>query len=144
MTITPVAAGVTDIIVTASDGSHSATTTFKVIVYTPPDLRTDTEMSGIVDHDAETSVPAGSLTVIFPSGSRTEYFQARIDPESDDCGSEPPENNEYLCLSVDLFDLAANPIDEALEENAKMVLTLKKDQADAVQTAYRCQYILLV
>ena len=78
---------------------------------------------------------AGSLTVIFPSGSRTEYFQARIDPESADCGTEAPENNEYLCLSVDLFDLAANGIDENLNQDGKMVLTLDQTQATAVQTA---------
>ena len=135
LTITPVAAGVTDITISATDGTHFAYTTFKVIVYTPPELRTDTEMSGIVDHDAETSVDAGSLTIIFPSGSRTEYFQARIDPESDDCGTEAPANNEYLCLSVDLFDLAANGIDENLSQDAKMVLTLDQTQAIAVQTA---------
>ena len=46
------------------------------------------------------------------------------------------QNNEYLCLSVDLFDLAANSIDgEALDKNAKMVLTLDQTQATAVQTA---------
>ena len=137
LTITPEATGVTDITVRAFDGSHSASTGFKVIVYTPPDLRTTTEMSGIVDPYEETSVTAGSLTVIFPIGSMNKYYQARIDPESVDCGTEAPQNSDYLCLSVDLFDLAATPIDNgALDENAKMVLTLDQAQAAAVQTAY--------
>ena len=135
LTITPNATGVTNISVTASDGSHSASTGFTVVVYRPPTLRTNSEMSGIVDPNAETSVTAGSLTIIFPSGSRTGYFQARIDPESDDCGTEAPDNNEYLCLSVDLFDLAAMAIDEGLDQEGKMVLTLDNTQANAVQTA---------
>ncbi len=135
VTITAVSPGVTTVTVTASDGGGSAHTNFTVVVYTKPDLRTNTEMSGIVDPNEETPVTADRLTVTFPSGSRTEYFQARIDPESDDCSSEAPTNNEYLCLSVDLFDLAANPIDEALDVDAKMVLTLNQTQATAVQTA---------
>ena len=75
LTITPVAAGVTDITISATDGTHFAYTTFKVMVYTPPELRTDTEMSGIVDHDAETSVDAGSLTIYI-----SQRFQDRIFP----------------------------------------------------------------
>ena len=67
--------------------------------------------------------------------SNYDYYQARIDPESNDCGTEAPEDNEYLCLSVDLFDLAADPIDEGLAENAKMVLTLDQTQATAVKNA---------
>ena len=109
---------------------------FTVVVYKKPTLRTTTEKSGIVDPNEETSVIAGSLTVIFHSGSMTnKYYQARIDPESDDCGDEAPSGNEYLCLSVDLFDLAAQPISETLDEDAKMVLTLDQTQTNAVQTA---------
>ena len=65
-----------------------------------------------MDPNEETSVTAGSLTVTFPAGSMSKYYQARIDPESNACGTEAPEDNEYLCLSVDLFDLAADPIGE--------------------------------
>ena len=54
LTITPVATGVTTVTVTASDSTDSADTSFKVIVYRQPPLRTDTEMSGIVDPNAET------------------------------------------------------------------------------------------
>ena len=135
LTITPVATGVTTVTVTASDNTDNVQASFTVVVYDPPPLRTTTERSGIVDPDEETSVTAGSLTVIFPSGSRTEYFQARVDPESDDCGTEAPENNEYLCLSVDLFDLSAMAIDEGLDQEGKMVLTLDQNQATAVETA---------
>ena len=136
LTIMPEAAGVTDITVSATDGTHSAHTTFTVVVYKQPELRTDTEMSGIVDSKAETSVTADRLTVTFPAGSMmSKYFQARIDPESVDCGTEAPQNNDYLCLSVDLFNLAADPIDENLSQNAKMVLTLDQAQAAAVQNA---------
>ena len=136
LTITPVATGVTTVTVTvtASDGTESEQTSFTVVVYDEPPLRTDTEMSGIVDPYAETSVTADSLTVKFPANSMPKYYQARIDPESDDCSSEPPSGNEYLCLSVDLFDLAANPIDEGLDQEGKMVLTLDQTQATAVQT----------
>ena len=135
LTITPVATGVTTVTATASDSTGSAQASFTVVVYRQPPLRTTTEMSGIVDPAAETSVRAGSLTVIFPSGSMNKYYQARIDPESDDCSSEPPEINEYLCLSVDLFDLSATAIDEGLGKEGKMVLTLNQAQATAVQTA---------
>ena len=136
LTLTPVATGVTDVTVTASDSFDSANASFTVIVYRKPTLRTNTEMSGIVDPNVETSVTAGSLTVIFPSGSMTnKYYQARIDPESDDCGDQAPSGNEYLCLSVDLFDLAAQSISETLDEEAKMVLTLDQTQTTAVQTA---------
>ena len=136
LTLTPVATGVTDVTVTASDSYDSANASFTVVVYRKPTLRTTTEMSGIVDPDEETSVTAGSLTVIFPSGSMTDkYYQARIDPESDDCGNQAPSGNEYLCLSVDLFDLAAQSISETLDEDAKMVLTLDQTQTNAVQTA---------
>ena len=135
LTITPVATGVTTVTVIASDNTDNVQASFTVVVYDPPPLRTDTEMSGIVDPNEETSVTADSLTVIFPGGSRTEYFQARVDPESDDCSSEPPSGNEYLCLSVDLFDLSATAIDEGLDQNGEMVLTLDSTQATAVQTA---------
>jgi hypothetical protein len=137
LTITPIATGVIDITVTASDGSHSASTGFTVVVYKQPDLRPPTEMSGIVDSNAVTPVTAGSLTVIFPSGSMSnyDYYQARIDPESNACGTDASEDNEYLCLSVDLFDLAADPIDANLSQNARMVLTLDQTQATAVKNA---------
>ena len=136
LTLTPVATGVTDVTVTASDSSDTVDASFTVVVYKQPTLRTDTEKSGIVDPNAETSVTAGSLSVIFPSGSMTnKYYQARIDPESDDCGDQAPSGNEYLCLSVDLFDLAAQSISENLDSDAKMVLTLDQTQTTAVQTA---------
>lgn len=136
LTLTPIATGVTDVTVTASDSYDSANASFTVVVYRKPTLRTTTEMSGIVDPNEETSVTAGSLTVIFPSGSMTnKYYQARIDPESDDCGDQAPSGNEYLCLSVDLFDLAAQSISETLDEDAKMVLTLDQTQTTAVQNA---------
>ena len=95
-------------------------------------------MSDIVDPDEETVVTSknGDLTVTFPAGSMSEFFQARIDPESDDCGSQAPQGNEYLCLSVDLFDLEANALaDETLDQDATMELSLDQSQANAVQTA---------
>ena len=135
LTITPVATGVTKITVTASNVGGSASMSFTVVVYKKPPLRTTTEMSGIVDPNAETSVTADSLTVIFPSGSMSNYYQARIDPGSNACGTQVPEDNLYLCLSVDLFDLAADPIDANLSQNATMVLTLVQTQATAVKDA---------
>ena len=143
LTITPIATGVTNISVTASDGSHSTSTDFTVVVYKQPPIRANSQqMSGIVDPTAETEVESkdGSLTVTFPARSMmNKYYQARIDPESVDCGTEAPPNNKYLCLSVDLFDLAADPIDGDLDEDARgdatMVLTLDQTQATAVQTA---------
>ena len=137
LTITSVAAGVTTVTVTASDGSHSASTTFTVVVYKRPPIRGTTEMSGIVDPYEETSVESkdGSLTVTFPAGSMSNYYQARIDPESNVCGTQGPEDNLYLCFSVDLFDLAADPIDGDLAKDATMVLTLDQTQATAVKNA---------
>lgn len=136
LTLSPVTTGVTDVNVTASGSSDSVDASFTVVVYRQPTLRTNTEMSGIVDPNAETSVPAGSLTVIFPRGSMSnKYYQARTDPESDDCGDQAPSGNEYLCLSVDLFELAAQSISKNLDTDAKMVQTLDQTQTTAVQTA---------
>ena len=124
----PEAAGVTDHycyrLPTELDSAH---TTFTVVVYKQPELRTDhrdVRHSGLqgrnICHRRQTDChysPAGSMM--------SKYFQARIDPESVDCGTEAPQNNDYLCLSVDLFNLAADPIDEnSGRQNAKMVLTL--------------------
>ena len=144
LTITPVATGVTTVTVTASDNTDNVQASFTVVVYDPPPLRTTTERSGIVDPDEETSVTAGSLTVRFPSGSRTEYFQARVDPESDDCGTEAPENNEYLCLSVDLFDLSAMAIDEGLGSGRKNGPHLGPESSDGGRDRHHCRNILLV
>ena len=130
--------GVADVNLTVADGIDSIGGSIRVVVYQPPEIRTTTEMSGIVDPNAKTEVESkdGSLTVTFPVGSMmSNYYQARIDPDSDDCGTEAPANNEYLCLSVDLFDLAATAIDENLSQNGRMVLTLDQTQATAVQTA---------
>ena len=123
--------GVTMVTVTASAVGGSASMSFTVVVYKQPPLRANSQqMSGIVDPYKETPVESkdGSLTVTFPVGSMSEYYQARIDPDSDECGSEPPSGNEYLCLSVDLFDLAANAIHDPLIKKAKMVLTLNPAQ----------------
>ena len=105
----------TVVTVTASDSTDpiQAEASFTVVVYDPPEIRTDTEMSGIVDPYEETSrEPSkdGSLTVTFPDGSMSnyDYYQARIDPDSDECGSQVSVDNDYLCLSVDLFNLAAD------------------------------------
>ena len=63
--------------VTASDSTDSIEARFTVVVYDPPEIRTDTEMSGIVDSNAVTPVTAGSLTVIFP---RRLHEQLRLLP----------------------------------------------------------------
>ena len=137
LTITSLATGVTTVTVTASDGSHSVSTGFTVVVYKRPPIRGTTEMSGIVDPYEETSVESkdGSLTVTFPADSMSNYYQARIDPESNACGTQGPEDNLYLCLSVDLFNLAADPIGGDLAKDATMVLTLDPTQATAVKDA---------
>ena len=138
LSITPVEEGVVTITVTASDSIDSVQATFTAVIYRKPADRTSTEMSGIVDPNEETVVTSknGDLTVTFPAGSMSEFFQARIDPESDDCGSQAPQGNEYLCLSVDLFDLEATVLaDESLDQDATMELSLDQTQANAVQTA---------
>ena len=137
LTITPINTGVADVDLTVDDSTDSIEARFTVVVYDPPEIRTDTEMSGIVDSSAVTPVTAYSLTVTFPADSMSnyDYYQARIDPESNACGTDASEDNEYLCLSVDLFDLAADPIDANLSQNARMVLTLDQTQATAVKNA---------
>ena len=140
LTITPINTGVADVALTVDDGSElaPAEARFTVVVYKQPPIRPSSkQMSGIVDPYEETSVKSkdGSLTVTFPDGSMDNYYQARIDPDSDECGSQVSVDNDYLCLSVDLFNLAATPIDEALDKNAKMVLTLDQTQATAVQNS---------
>ena len=135
LTISPEETGVTVVTVTASDSTDSIEAIFTVVVYKQPPIRPSSEqMSGIVDPYEETSVKSkdGNLTVTFPDGSMSNYYQARIDPDSDECGSQAPANNEYLCLSVDLFDLAASPIGEDLAKDATMVLTLDPAQATAI------------
>ncbi len=136
LSLTPKATGVTDVTVTASDSSDSADASFTVVVYDAPPLRTTTEDSGIVapDEDSEVVSKDGNLTVTFPSGTMSTYYQARVDPESDDCGTEAPQNSEYLCLSVDLFDLAGNSVSGSLNAEAEMVLELDSTQYSTVNT----------
>ncbi len=137
LTLDPQATGVTTVTVTASDGFLTVDASFTVVVYDEPPLRTTTEASGIVSPDEEsvvTSAGDGDLKVTFPSGTMTSYYQARLDPESDDCGTEAPQGSVYLCLSVDLFDLAANSITGTLSANAKMALELDATQYSSVST----------
>ena len=138
LSITPADEGVVTITVTAEDSSYSVMAEFTAVIYRKPHNRTNTEMSDIVDPNAETVVTSkdGDLNITFPAGSKSQYFQARLDPESDDCGSQAPQGNDYLCISVDLFDLSATSLsDESLDEDATMELSLDQTQTNAVQTA---------
>ena len=108
--------GVADVALTVDDGSElaPAEASFTVVVYKQPDhtpTHRDVRHSGPQRRNIRGVKAWQPDCHISPRTPRPNYFQARIDPESDDCSSEPPSGNEYLCLSVDLFDLAANPID---------------------------------
>ena len=135
LTIAPKGIGVamTTLTITDTPGIREE---FKTIVYRPVLPRTNTETVHIVDPDVETTLTSsdGSLVVTLPADARDEFFQAAIDALSSDCGRQAPVGESYRCVLVDLFDLAAESVEESLNLPATMSVILNQQQYGAVQT----------
>ena len=132
--ITPQGIGVATTTLTVSD-TPGIREEFKTIVYRPVLPRTNTETVHIVDPEVETTLTSsdGSLSVAFPTGAKDQFFQAAIDALSNDCGGQSPIGERHLCVLVDLFDLGAESIEESLDSDATLSVTLDQRQYDAVQ-----------
>ena len=105
-------------------------------MYRPVTPRTNTETVHIVDPEVETTLTSsdGSLVVTLPAGARDEFFQTAIDALSNNCGTQAPVDERRMCLLVDLFDLAAESIEESLNLTATMSVILNSQQYNAAQT----------
>ena len=134
LTITPKSIGVATTTMNITD-TPSIREVFKTIVYRPVVPRTNTETVHIIDPAVETTLTSsdGSLSVTFPAGARDQFFQAAIDALSNDCGRQSPVEERRLCVLVDLFDLAAESVEESLDVAAMLSVTLDQQQNDAVQ-----------
>ena len=135
LTITPKGIGVATTTLTVTD-TPGIREEFKTIVYRPVLPRTNTESVHIVDPEVETTLTSsdGSLVVTLPANARDEFFQAAIDALSNDCGRQAPVGQRRQCVLVDLFDLAAESVEESLDRSATLSVIVNSQQYDAVQT----------
>ena len=136
LSITPVGIGVATTTLTVSD-TPGINQRFRVVVYRPVVPRTDTETVHIVDPDVETTLTSSdsNLSVTFQAGARDQFFQVAIDAKSNNCGVEAPVGHQHVCVLVDLFDLAAESIEENLDRPSTMQVTLDQTLYSAIQTA---------
>lgn len=139
LSITPVGIGVATTTLTVSD-TPAISQEFRVVVYRPVVERTDTETVHIIDPavattlvSTTTATSTHSLTVLFQSGARDQFFQVAIDAESNNCGIEAPIGNQRVCVLVDLFDLGAQSIEESLDEPSTLHVNLNQALYDAVE-----------
>ncbi len=135
LTITPLAIGVATTTLTVTD-TPGIREQFKTIVYRPVLPRTNTEAVHIVDPELETTLTSseGGLTVTFPVDVKEEFFQAAIDPLSNNCGRQAPVGERRMCVLVDLFDLAAESVEESLNHSVTLSVVLNGQQYGSVQT----------
>ena len=131
---TPQGIGVATTTLTVND-SPSIREVFRTIVYRPVLPRTNTETVHIVDPDVDTTLTSGDgrMSVTFAAGAKHQFFQAAIDPLSNDCGGQSPVDERRLCVLVDLFDLAAESMEESLDVVATLSLLLGQQQYNTVQ-----------
>ena len=132
---TPQGIGVATTTLTVTD-SPSIREVFKTIVYRPVMPRTSTETVHIVDPEVDTTLSSsdGRMSVKFPAGAKDQFFQAAIDPLSNNCGGQSPVGERRLCVLVDLFDLAAESMEESLDVVATLSLFLGQQQFNTVKT----------
>ena len=135
LVITPEGIGVATTTVTVTD-SPGIREVFKTIVYRPVVPRTSTETVHIVDPEVETTLTSsdGRLSVTLPAGAKDQFYQVAIDALSNDCGRRSPIGEQRLCVLVDLFDLAAESIEESLNVAATLSVSLTQQQYNSVQT----------
>ncbi|MCE2458069.1 MAG: cadherin domain-containing protein [Dehalococcoidia bacterium] len=133
LTITPVGIGVATTTLTVSD-TPGISQEFRVVVYRPVVARTNTEAVHIVDPDVETTLVSEDevLSVLFQEGARDQFFQVAVDAQSNNCGIEAPIDHQHVCVLVDLFDLGAESIEESLNQNSTLDVTLDQMQYAAV------------
>ena len=98
--------------------------------------RTSTETVHIVDPEVDTTLTSsdGSLIVTLSANARDEFFQVAIDALSNSCGTQAPVGERQMCVLVDLFDLAAESVQENMDRPATMSIILDSQQYSAVQT----------
>ena len=134
LTITPVGIGVATTTLTVSD-TPGINQEFRVVVYRPVVERTETETVFIVDPAIETTLVSKNeaLSVLFQAGSRDQFFQVAIDAQSNNCGVEAPIGHQHVCVLVDLFDLGAQSIEESLNQNSTLHVTLSQALFDAIE-----------
>ena len=92
-------------------GSDTITVTITVTDVTDVPLASgSTQMMGVVDSEAETTVSTldGSVTVTFPSGSRSVDYQVRYDYGLVNCNLDISGQELWFCLTVDFFDNEGN------------------------------------
>ena len=134
LTITPVGIGVATTTLTVSD-TPGINQEFRVVVFRPVVERTDSETVFIVDPAIETTLVSKNeaLSVLFQAGSRDQFFQVAIDAQSNNCGVEAPIGHQHVCVLVDLFDLGAQSIEESLNQNSTLHVTLNQALFDAIE-----------
>ena len=134
LTITPVGIGVATTTLTVSD-TPGISQEFRVVVFRPVVERTETETVFIVDPAIETTLVSKNeaLSVLFQAGARDQFFQVAIDAQSNNCGVEAPIGHQHVCVLVDLFDLGAQSIEESLNQNSTLHVTLNQALFDAIE-----------
>ena len=135
LVITPKGIGVATTTLTVSD-TPSISEEFKTIVYRPVVPRTNTERVHVVDPEVETILTSsdGRLSVTFPADAKDQFYQVAIDALSNNCGGLSPIGERRLCVLVDLFNLAAESIEESLDVAATLSVSLTQQQYNTVQT----------
>ena len=134
LTITLVGIGVATTTLTVSD-TPGIRQEFRVVVFRPVVERTETETVFIVDPAIETTLVSKNeaLSVLFQAGARDQFFQVAIDAQSNNCGVEAPIGHQHVCVLVDLFYLGAQSIEESLNQNSTLHVTLNQALFDAIE-----------
>ena len=92
-------------------GSDTITVTISVTDVTDVPLASgSTQMMGVVDSEADTTISTldGSVSVTFPSGSRSTDYQVRLDYGTTNCDLSVSGEQLWFCLTVDIFDNEGN------------------------------------
>ncbi len=112
LTVTPLQAGETTIVVTASDPNGASTQeAFQLIVVGPPPGGDASQIVELVVPDEPSSVTSGEEDQTATSSAHSEAAA----PAGENCAMEAPQGALLPCVSVELLDLEANRLDIGLD-----------------------------
>ena len=117
-------------------GSDTITVTISVTDVTDVPLASgSTQLIGVVDSEADTTVSTldGSVSVTFPSGSRSGDYQVRLDYGTANCDLSISGEQLWFCLTVDIFDNEGNQEQGVvLSQAATIKITRNADERGGV------------